>query len=105
MDTKYGKLNSEHLWLYLERLIHQLYKLMPMKEKNDITYDMYLSKLTKQLFGGSNILPKGSMFLEILFNLESLSYVNDIKVHNSIVKENISMCQREMNRIKKELEG
>ena len=93
MDTKYGTISNSDLVLYFNRLINKIYKLMPLKENKDITYDKYLEKLIKQLSGGNNFIISDSLFIEILFNLESLFEVDDVKLHNSIVKENISICQ------------
>ena len=94
METKYGELPNADLVLYFNRLINQLYKLMPMKENRDITYDKYLTKLIQHLHGGDRLIISDSFFIEIIFNLEALFKIEDIVSHNSLVKENISICQK-----------
>ena len=93
MDTKHGTISNSDLVLYFNRLINKTYKLMPLKENKDKTYDKYLEKLIKQLSGGDKFIISDSLFVEIIFNLESLFEIDDISLHNSIVKENISICQ------------
>jgi len=93
MDTKYGDINNSDLVLYFNRLINKIYKLMPMKENSDLTYNKYLEKLIMQLIGGDNLFISDSLFVEIILNLESLFEIDDVRLHNSIVKENISICQ------------
>ncbi len=94
MQTKYGTIPNSDLILYFKRLVNQLYKLMPIKENKDVTYDKYLTKLIQQLHGGEKLIISDSLFIEIIFNLESLFMIDDIYLHNSIVKENISICQK-----------
>ena len=93
IETKYGKLSNNDIVLYFYRLINKIYKLMPLKENKDRNYEKYLQKLIKQLTGGDSLIISDSLFIEIIFNLESLSEIDDIELHNSIVKENISICQ------------
>jgi hypothetical protein len=87
-------LENESLVLYLKRLINKIYKLMPMKENNDVNYLLYLAKVISQLNGGKYFMSKNHSFIEIIFNLESLYDINDLKLHNSIVKESISLCDK-----------
>ncbi len=94
MQTKYGTIPNSDLILYFKRLVNRLYKLMPIKENKDVTYDKYLTKLIQQLHGGEKLIISDSLFIEIIFNLESLFMIDDIYLHNSIVKENISICQK-----------
>lgn len=105
METKYGELPNADLTLYFKRLVNQSYKLMPMKENKDITYDRYLSKLIQQLHGGQRLIISDNLFIEIIFNLESLFEIEDIVLHNSIIKENISICQKIVKKLELELEG
>jgi hypothetical protein len=105
METKYGELPNSDLILYFKRLVNQSYKLMPMKENKDSTYDRYLMKLIQQLHGGNRLIISDSLFIEIIFNLESLFEINDITLHNSIIKENISICQKVIKKLELELEG
>jgi len=88
-----GTLKDSDLILYFQRLVNKIYKLMPMKENNDSTYNIYVQKLIEQLKGGEKLIIQDSQFVEILFNISSLTGIDDIKLHNSIVKESISICQ------------
>lgn len=83
--------------IYIERLIPKLFKLMPLKENRDKNYCLYLDKLIIQIIGFENIvlyLRKEPIILDIICNLKGLRYSQDIRVHNSIVKENINICQK-----------
>lgn len=102
MNTKYNKeIDDKYIIIYFERLIPKLYKIMPMKESNDVNLGLYIYKLINQLCGGKNLIVDDSLFVEIIFNLESLQGIQDIRLHNSIVKENISMCQKIISKLKK----
>jgi len=105
MRTKYGEIPSSDLVLYFKRLINQLYKLMPIKENEDMTYEKYLKKLIQQLHGGNKLIISDSLFIEIIFNLEALFDIEDISLHNSIVKENISICQKIIKQLELEMGG
>ena len=99
MITKYGELPNTDIILYFKRLVHQTYKLMPMKEKRDETYIQYLKKLIQQLHGGNRLIISDSLFIEIIFNLESLFEIEDIALHNSIIKKNISICEKVIQKL------
>ena len=94
MQTKYGTLSDNEISLYCKKLINQMYKLMPMREDDEPTYDAYLIKLIQQLHGANSLIVEDSLFISIVFNLESLFSIDDIKLHNSMIKENLSMCQK-----------
>ncbi|MBW3020719.1 hypothetical protein KY334_05460 [Candidatus Woesearchaeota archaeon] len=102
MITKYGEIPNNDLILYFKRLIPQMYKLMPMKENKNITYEKYLTKLIRQLHGGNRLIISSNLFIEILFNLESLFDIEDVDLHNSLVKENITTCQTIIHKLEKE---
>jgi hypothetical protein len=95
VKTKYdNSLTNKELVLYFKRLIGKIYKIMPMKENIDKTLEKYLDKLIYQLLGGSSLVLSDSLFVEIILNLESLRYIEDIQIHNSIVKETMSLCEK-----------
>lgn len=90
---------------YLQRLIPKLFKLMPLKESKDINYNLYLEKLILQLLGFKKIIIFSPALLDIICNLEGIKEVDKIKLHNSIVKECINICQNSINKIKLEMES
>lgn len=101
-----GKLISRTYTIkYLERLIPKLFKLMPLKESSDVNYNLYLDKLVTQLLGFKKIVVFSPMLLDIICNLEGLKNVSEIRMHNSIVKECINICQKSIDAIRLELEG
>jgi hypothetical protein len=83
--------------IYIKRLIPKLFKLMPLKENKDKNYYIYLDKLIIQIIGFEGILlysSKYPMVFDIVCNLKGLRFSEDIRIHNSIVKENINICQK-----------
>lgn len=94
-------MDNKNINKYLERLIPKLFKLMPLKENEDPNYDIYLDKLIIQIIGFKNIdiyIYKCPFILDIICNLSGLCSCDcDIRIHNSIIKECINMCKREMD--------
>ena len=87
---------------YLQRLIPKIFKLMPLKENNDLHYQIYLEKLVMQIIGFKNItiyIEEIPSLIDIIANLNGLHNECDIKIHNSIVKECINICQRGIDQI------
>ena len=78
---------------YVKRLIPKLFKLMPLKENGDENYYVYLDKLIIQIIGFEGIVFYPMIF-DIVCNLKGLKFSESIRIHNSIVKENINICQK-----------
>ncbi len=96
-----GNISYEELINYFNSLIGDLYKLMPLKENKYNGYEIYLHRLLCQICGGENLIISNNYIIKIIFNLEGLKRINDIKLHNSIVKENISLCKKIIENLKK----
>ena len=93
-------MNKNSLNMYIRRLIPKLFKLMPLKENDNPNYDLYLKKLTMQIKGFediNNYISNMPCLIDVISNLSGLKYCKDIKMHNSIVKECISICQSRLN--------
>jgi hypothetical protein len=87
---------------YMQRLIPKIFKLMPLKENKDENYNIYLSKLIIQIMGFKDItiyVNETPSLIDIIANLSGLKNECDIRIHNSIVKECINICQRSIDRM------
>jgi hypothetical protein len=87
---------------YLKRLIPKIFKLMPLKENQDPNYHIYLHKLVMQMIGFKDItiyVDEIPVLIEIIANLNGLKHDCTLKMHNSIVKECISICQNSIDRM------
>jgi len=105
MYNKYGRdISNEELIVYFRNLIGSCFKLMPMKEKKDPNYEIYLNKLLFQICGCEDLIFYSNELIKIIFNLEGLVKIIDkpidIKIHNSIVKENITLCNQIIGELK-----
>ena len=95
-----NKLSNDYVIQYLKRLIPKLFKLMPLKENKDINYHLYLEKLIIQVHGFREMVVFSPLVLDIICNLEGIRKVDNIKHHNSIVKECIKACEKSIMDIK-----
>lgn len=97
METKYGDLPNELLSAYKEKLTGRVFKILPMKEENSSTWEVYIESLLHELIGNKELvkeLKENAEFLSMLGVLEGLINEEDIKV----IRREIFNC---LNLIKK----
>lgn len=97
MITKYGEIHDIALNNYLERLINKVFKLLPLKEEDNPTLDIYLESLQYELIGGKNVLLKLSHnpeYLSLILSLESLNYIDDLELYKRKIFECIGIIKK-----------
>lgn len=97
MNTKYGQISEELLQEYKDKLTGKVFKILPMKEENCSTWELYIESLLHELFGCKEIVNEwreSADFLSLVSILEEISNEDDI----SIIKREVFNC---LNLIKK----
>lgn len=91
MMTKYDfEINNKILFQDKQRLINQLFKLLPMKENNE-DWNKQLSLLIPEIAGLNEIFKNKLSFLILLSKLEGLYCVEDFTTYRRIIFESISL--------------
>ena len=91
MYTKYGELPIELLDDYKHRLIGKIFKILPMKEEDCATWEVYIDSLLFELIGNRNLVKElkyNSDFLALVGTLKNLKYEEDLKV----IKREVFKC-------------
>lgn len=95
MNTKYGgQIKGEPFDDYLNKLIKRIYKILPMKQEESKTLNKYINFLMIELSGGDKLLIEHRIFIELLFNMESLNQIEDIDLFKSQVFKCINICKK-----------
>lgn len=103
MKTKYnGEISNELLSEYFEYLIGKFYKILPMKESEISTLNVYCDLLLYELAGGQSILMNDALFVELIFNLESLVSTNDKKIYKPLIFKCTNLCKVISAKLKEE---
>ena len=83
METKYGVLPNEILVDYKDKITGKIFKILPMKEENCLTWDIYIESLLYELIGCNELVEEfknNADFLSLLSILKNLSKEDDVKV-------------------------
>ena len=95
LDNKYGiVILEEEVKKNTQRLINQLWKLIPMRE-NEEDWKKQLDTVTLEIAGLKEIFPDGTAILQLLSKLEGLRVMEDIsfELYRKTVFECISLLQ------------
>lgn len=91
MITKYGfDISEEIVEASKKRLVNQLWKLIPMKEKEE-DWKKQLDNVIIEITGLNNIFIEYLNFLTLLSKLEGLYNVDDFALYRRTVFESISL--------------
>jgi hypothetical protein len=79
---------------YFDRLIDKLYKILPMKESNDITLNIYLKSIQNELLGGIELIGDIDYDAKYITILNTIAFLNKNQFDNSTCKREIFKCIR-----------
>lgn len=98
MNTKYGNVSDIIYEKYKTRLINSIYKILPMKEEEVKTLNVYIESLVYELIGLEKVIIQnskdGGEIMMIISTLENLINEEDIKVVKREVFRMIEMIKR-----------
>jgi len=98
--NKYGgSLSEKSLQEYFKHLINRIWKILPMKEQNCLTLDKYLFNLKIELVGGEEMLLNNGLFVELIFNLESLNNLTLKDEYKPQIFKCINICEKIINNL------
>lgn len=85
MNSRYGAINDDCLDLYLSKLIGRVFKIIPLREENVDTLDLYVDSLIRELVGSSNVF-FGDDLLLICGTLKGLDFSNHKLLKSDVFK-------------------
>lgn len=99
MITKYDyEVSNYSVNKYLQFLINQFFKILPMKENNEQSLNKYIHSLQRELVGCQEIFPDFSNNESFISLISILEYIMNHNPDTSIVKSDvfkaISICKR-----------
>jgi hypothetical protein len=83
IETNYSAIPVELFSNYLEYLISQIYKILPMSEQNDRTIISHLMNLQVEITGNLELMKKikyDGNFQKVLANIEYLIHNKDLEI-------------------------
>jgi hypothetical protein len=91
-----NKIPTSMIQSYLSGLIDKLYKVLPMKENNDVTLNTYSESLLNELIGGIKIFTTfdSDTKAKYLTMLNVITFLNKNDFDNSTCKREIFKCIR-----------
>lgn len=100
IKTKYGKVTDESLDSYLKGLIPRIFKILPLKEEEYETLDIYIDSLLREMIGLANVVDElklNTNYLSIIGTLENLLDENDIKIFKRDVFKCLDIIKKMRN--------
>ncbi len=99
MITKYNyDISDNNINKYLQFLINQFFKILPMKESNEPSLQKYIHNLQRELIGCKEIFPEfynNELFISLISILEYMINNNpDATTVKSDVFKAISICKK-----------
>lgn len=94
METKYGfDFSKEIIHQNVQRLTNQLWKLIPMREKEE-DWNKQLETVILEIAGQNEIFSSSPLFLQLLSKLEGLRIINlEFIIYRKTVFECINLLQ------------
>lgn len=97
MKTKYGDMNDDLFRKYFDRLVSKVFKLLPLKEEDNPTLQLYLESLICEIVGGKKFVydfQNNPEYLSLIMSLESLTEIDKIELYKRKVFECISIIKK-----------
>jgi hypothetical protein len=92
METKYGNLPDIQDKLYKTNLINKFYKILPLKERNSETIEMYIESLIYELYGADIVFNSKKDFITLISILEMIKS----EKNHAVYKQKIFQCTNEL---------
>lgn len=95
--NKYNHIDDAMLPIYLESLVNKVFKILPMREENSPTLKDYITSLLYELTGMSSVFynfQASNEYLTLVFDIESLAYIDNMQHFRSKVFESISLVKK-----------
>jgi hypothetical protein len=105
MKIRYGQIPNETFCNYLGFLIDKVYKILPMKEQNNITLHEYLESLQRELIGNIDLIIKLKEDRNFLSLMSKIQYLIDNEYDNTICKKEVFSCINIIEKIIKKYRG
>jgi hypothetical protein len=105
MEIKYGQIPNEMFCNYLGFLINKVYKILPMKEQNNITLHEYLESLQRELIGNIDLIIKLKEDNDFLSLMSKIQYLTSNEYDNIICKKEVFSCISIIEKIIKKYRG
>lgn len=99
IKTKYDFISKKLCENYLNELIGRLYKILPMKEENSSTVEVYTESLISELTGGRGVLTEIGNDWQYLGIINSLEFIKECR-NTAVCKREIFKCIRWVNNLK-----
>ena len=94
MKTKYGTISDNVYKKYKEKLINNIYKILPMKEEKTETINVYIESVLYELIGMKKLLDESCEICSIIAILENLIDEQDLKIVKREVFRAISLVKK-----------
>lgn len=100
MNTKYGQLPDEMLVGYVDRMMSQVFKMLPMKQYGVETLPKHMEATLREFVGIKDVVYKlrdNSEFLAIIGTLESALSQDDFKTFRSDILKTTNLIEKLKN--------
>lgn len=106
IKTKYdGYINESDILHYYDRLIGKIFRLLPIRESNELNFIKNFNELMEELLCGEEILLHGGYYIELINKLEGLPKIPHKPFTKSKFQKRIVECIDVVNNLRKEKEA
>lgn len=92
IKTKYGEISENLLKNYLDRLVNKIFKILPLKESQYDTLDVYIHSLLCELHGSRMLISELGNDTNFLAIISTLEYLLKTEESDKIFKREIFKC-------------
>lgn len=92
INLKYGQISDEMFNNYTTILINKLFKILPMKENNIESLDVYLQSLQVELIGSKDLIPVFAENPNFLIILNTIQFFIENEFDNKTCKREVFKC-------------
>jgi hypothetical protein len=92
MNTKYGQISDNHCNSYKTELTNKIFKILPLKENDCETIEMYVESIIYELCGANYIFYSNGKLISLISLLEMIKQ----EQNHSIYKQKIFQCTNDI---------